>query len=140
VSLSASAVALLTLSTLILVLRRDRGTGGTPCVRMEVVHLGAVAAGSGAFAGPAVPAVPATSQEPAGAPGADTPGGSGKPPPVRTLLAEEDKTFELGPTYEEEQRLLEEARRHQEEGLLRHVFEQNRALREQLGGAAAAGA
>jgi hypothetical protein len=51
----------------------------------------------------------------------------------------EPPTFELGPTYAEEARLKEEAARQQEEAMLRHIFDQNVQLRdqiEQLAGAA----
>jgi hypothetical protein len=50
------------------------------------------------------------------------------------------ETFDIGPTYAEEMRQKQEALRQQEEAVLRHVFELNMQMREQLvqlsGGAA----
>lgn len=43
------------------------------------------------------------------------------------------ETFDVGPSYVEEMREKQEALRQQEEGLLRHIFEQNMQMREQLG-------
>lgn len=40
--------------------------------------------------------------------------------------------FDLGPTFEEEQKLLAEAERQKEEAILRQLFDQNQVLREQL--------
>jgi hypothetical protein len=40
--------------------------------------------------------------------------------------------FDLGPTYEEEMRHRSEAQRQQEEALLRHIFDENVKLREQI--------
>jgi hypothetical protein len=40
--------------------------------------------------------------------------------------------FDLGPTYEEEQRLKEENRRQEEEAMLRHILEQNLHLRTEI--------
>jgi hypothetical protein len=44
------------------------------------------------------------------------------------------ETFDIGPTYAEEMRQQQEALRQQEEALLRHIFELNMQMREQLGG------
>jgi hypothetical protein len=42
--------------------------------------------------------------------------------------------FDLGPSYEDERRKKEEAEREQQEALLRHLYEQNLDLRDQLAG------
>jgi hypothetical protein len=42
-------------------------------------------------------------------------------------------TFDIGPTYAEEMRQKQEAMRQQEEAVLRHIFELNLHMREQLG-------
>jgi len=43
------------------------------------------------------------------------------------------ETFDIGPTYAEEMRQKQEALRQQEEAVLRHIFELNMHMREQLG-------
>jgi hypothetical protein len=43
------------------------------------------------------------------------------------------ETFDIGPTYAEEMREKQEALRQQEEAVLRHIFELNMQMREQLG-------
>ena len=54
-------------------------------------------------------------------------------PELRTLLAgEPGPKLELGPSYGEERRLKEEAERANEEAMLKHLFEQNLHLREQI--------
>jgi hypothetical protein len=56
--------------------------------------------------------------------------------PSRTQAAESPSTaeaFDLGPTYEDELRMKEEALRQQEEAIVRHLVDQNVKLREQLG-------
>ena len=56
----------------------------------------------------------------------------------KKVLLEAAQPFELGPTFEEEQKLKEEALRQQEEALLRHIFEENVRLREDISGLAGA--
>jgi hypothetical protein len=111
----------LVLLALCLVVRRALGRSGS-LVRIEVV--GAAGAFGAAVAGPAQPAGPPPAPEPAPpAPAAETP-----------AVPEEwtAEPFELGPTYEEEQRLRDEAQKQQEEALLRRLFEENLKLQEQL--------
>ena len=43
------------------------------------------------------------------------------------------EAFDIGPTYAEEMRQKQEALRQQEEAVLRHIFELNLHMREQLG-------
>ncbi len=43
------------------------------------------------------------------------------------------ETFDIGPTYAEEMQQKQEAQRQQEEAVLRHIFELNVQMREQLG-------
>jgi hypothetical protein len=49
--------------------------------------------------------------------------------PAQDILVEQ---FDLGPSYEEEQRILQEQAATAEQGLLRHVFELNMRLRDQI--------
>jgi hypothetical protein len=55
-------------------------------------------------------------------------------PAVPDFFVEETtaQPFDLGPTYEEERLLKEEAERQQEQAVLRSVFEDNLKLRQQL--------
>jgi len=53
-------------------------------------------------------------------------------PAERTLVDESEKKFDLGPTFEEEQRQAEEAQRQGEEAILQQIVEQNLALRRQM--------
>jgi hypothetical protein len=61
----------------------------------------------------------------------------GKEPPAREAEgvcgAGPCRNFELGRTYEEEMRQKQEAERQQEEALLRHLYEQNVQLLEEIG-------
>jgi hypothetical protein len=56
------------------------------------------------------------------------------PPAVPDFFVEETtaQPFDLGPTYEEERLLKEEAERQQEQAVLRSVFEDNLKLHQQL--------
>jgi hypothetical protein len=49
------------------------------------------------------------------------------------------RQFDMGPSYEEERQLREEAARQQEQAVLQHLYEQNLRLREQIGELATAG-
>src|SRR5262249_12789808 len=58
------------------------------------------------------------------------PAGSGRD---TRASADASSTFDLGPTYAEQMQLKDEAARHQDEAVLRQIFEQNLQLREQIG-------
>jgi hypothetical protein len=59
-----------------------------------------------------------------------------EPPPAEYGPAGTAEAFDLGPTYEEEKRAREAAARQADEAVLRHVFQVNVQLREQIAGLA----
>jgi hypothetical protein len=60
-------------------------------------------------------------------------GGEPAAAPADEAVAATGESFDLGPTYEEELRQRQEEERQKEEGLLRHLFEDNVRLFEQIG-------
>jgi hypothetical protein len=112
-------------------LRRDLASA---TVRVEFVNAPVVATGWPEHR-PSEPAVnrlpqtePPVTDEPAAPP--EQPGA--EPVPERTLLEVAEKTFQLGPTSDEEHRQREETEQRQEQGLLLRVLEENQALRRNL--------
>jgi hypothetical protein len=55
------------------------------------------------------------------------------PAPEEVTQSSTAETFDIGPTYAEEMQQKQEALRQQEEAVLRHIFELNVQMREQLG-------
>ncbi len=122
---------LVSIAALVVLLRRHSRNAG-PLFRIE--HVGGVTA---------IPVGP----YPGGAVGATLPDGFQQataariPGGARTLPVEEvaepaseetGELFELGPTYEEEQRLKATQEREQEQAVLHQLFEQNLRLQEEL--------
>jgi hypothetical protein len=113
---------LVLLAALVVVLRRHGAHSGS-LFRVEVVN----AQGHGSYSGTV--AVPP--------PGGLTAGLEAALPPATAANEEQTaQAFDLGPSYEEEKRAKEEAQRQQEEALLRHIFDENVQLREQIDGQA----
>jgi hypothetical protein len=91
--------------------------------RVEVVHVQA-------------PALPARMMAPEPATAAAAPAtvaGDGAPEGDDYPESETLEEFDIGPTYEEELRMKEEAMRQHEEAVMRQIFEDNLRLREELG-------
>jgi len=107
---------LVSLLAVLFLLRRYTARNG-PLFRIEFVNNGQGLALVGPGAGAAVETHRVTVPAPAAA--------AEEPPSTA-------QRFDLGPTYEEELALRQQAEQQQQEATLRHIFEENMKLREQL--------